>query len=440
MDKYTRGGKYKMKAILEKKENNKAHFTIEIPAENFEEALQKTYLKNRSRFNIPGFRKGKAPRKIIEMNYGKEIFYEEAINIILPDAYTEAIEELKLEPVDTPDVDIEEIEAGKPIIAKIEVVIKPEVKLGDYKSIEIEKVEYNVTDEHIEEELKLVQERNARILDAGDRPVKTGDILTIDYAGFIDGEQFPGGTAEGQQLEIGSGQFIPGFEDQLVGKNKGEEVDVVVTFPENYHAEDLKGKEATFKVKIHEIKEKELPELDDEFAKDVSEFDTLEEYKNSIKERLEEDFKHREEIDNENNLIQKVLEICEVDVPDVMVEHQLENELNDFDYRMRMQGLNLEQYLQITNTTLDSLKAQLMPMAANRVKGDLILEAIAKAENIEVTEEDIDKELEKMAERYGQENKEEFIEDMKKGDLSFMDTPILNQKVIELLKANAKFK
>ena len=440
MDKYTRGGKYKMKAILEKKENNKAHFTIEIPAENFEEALQKTYLKNRSRFNIPGFRKGKAPRKIIEMNYGKEIFYEEAINIILPDAYTEAIEELKLEPVDTPDVDIEEIEAGKPIIAKIEVVIKPEVKLGDYKSIEIEKVEYNVTDEHIEEELKLVQERNARILDAGDRPVKTGDILTIDYAGFIDGEQFPGGTAEGQQLEIGSGQFIPGFEDQLVGKNKGEEVDVVVTFPENYHAEDLKGKEATFKVKIHEIKEKELPELDDEFAKDVSEFDTLEEYKNSIKERLEEDFKHREEIDNENNLIQKVLEICEVDVPDVMVEHQLENELNDFDYRMRMQGLNLEQYLQITNTTLDSLKAQLMPMAANRVKGDLILEAIAKAENIEVTEEDIDKELEKMAERYGQENKEEFIEDMKKGDLSYMNTPIMNQKVIELLKANAKFK
>ena len=209
-----------MKALLEKKENNRAHFTVEIPEENFEEALQKAYLKNRHRFNIPGFRKGKAPRKIIEMNYGKEIFYEEAINLILPDAYTEAIEELKLEPVDAPEVDIEEIEKGKPIIAKFEVVVKPEVKLGDYKSIEIEKVEYNVTDEHIEEELRIVQERNARILDAGDRPVKEGDILTIDYAGFIDGEQFPGGTAEGQQLEIGSGQFIPGFEDQLVGKNK----------------------------------------------------------------------------------------------------------------------------------------------------------------------------------------------------------------------------
>ncbi|NLK43967.1 MAG: trigger factor [Tissierellia bacterium] len=428
-----------MKALLEKKENNRAHFTIEIAEENFEEALQKAYLKMRGRFNIPGFRKGKVPRKIIEMNYGKEIFYEEAINIILPDAYTEAIEELKLEPVDTPDVDIEEIESGKPIIAKIEVTIKPEVKLGDYKSIEIEKVEYNVTDGHIEEELKTIQERNARIIDAGDRPVKEGDILTIDYAGFIGDDQFPGGTAEGQQLEIGSGQFIPGFEEQLVGKNKGEEVDVVVTFPEKYHAEDLQGKEATFKVKIHEIKVKELPELDDEFAKDVSEFDTLEEYKNSIKERLEKDFKHKEEIDNENNLLEKVMEICEVDVPDVMVENQLENELNEFEYRMRMQGLNLEQYLQITNSTIESLKAQLMPMAANRVKGDLVLEAIAKAENLEVTEEDMDKELEKMAESYGQENKEKFIEDMKKGDLSFMDTPILNQKVIELLKANAKF-
>lgn len=428
-----------MKALLEKKENNRAHFTVEIPEENFEEALQKAYLKNRHRFNIPGFRKGKAPRKIIEMNYGKEIFYEEAINLILPDAYTEAIEELKLEPVDAPEVDIEEIEKGKPIIAKFEVVVKPEVKLGDYKSIEIEKVEYNVTDEHIEEELRIVQERNARILDAGDRPVKEGDILTIDYAGFIDGEQFPGGTAEGQQLEIGSGQFIPGFEDQLVGKNKGEEVEITVTFPEDYHVEDLKGKEATFKVKIHEIKEKELPELDDEFAKDVSEFDTLEEYKQSIRERLEKDFKHKEEIDNENNLLEKVMEICEVDIPDVMIENQLENELKEFDFRMRMQGLNLEQYLQFTNTTLDSLKAQLMPMAAKRVKGDLVLEAIAKAENIEVSEEDIDKELEKMAESYGQENKEGFIENMKKGDLSFMNTPILNEKVIELLKANAKF-
>lgn len=429
-----------MKAILEKKENNKATFNFEISERNFEEALQKAYLQNRGKFNIPGFRKGKVPRKIIEMNYGVEIFYEEAINIILPNAYNDAVEELGLEPVDQPEVHIEEIEKGKPIIVKIEVAVKPEVVLGDYKSIEIEKVEYNVTDEHIEDELKSVQEMNGRIIDAGDRVVKVGDILTIDYAGYVDGAQFDGGTAEGQTLEIGSGRFIPGFEEQLVGKNKGEEVDVVVTFPEEYHAEDLKGKEATFKVTIHEIKEKELPELDDEFAKDVSEFDTIEEYKNSIREKLEEEFKNKEEVENENNLIEKVIEICEVDIPEVMIDSQLENELGEFDYRMRMQGINLEQYLQITNSTEESLKEQLRPMAEKRVRGDIILEAIGKAENIEVTEEDIDKELEKMADSYKQENKEQFIKDMRRGDLSFLETAITNQKVIELLKANAKFK
>lgn len=429
-----------MKAMLEKKENNKATFTIEISEGNFEAALQKAYLQNRAKFNIPGFRKGKVPRKIIEMNYGAEVFYEEAINIILPEAYNDAVEELGLEPVDQPTVDIEEIEKDKPIVVKIEVAVKPEVALGDYKSIEIEKVEYNVTDEHVEAELKSVQEMNGRIIDAGDRAVKAGDILTIDYAGYVDGAQFDGGTAEGQTLEIGSGRFIPGFEEGLVGKNKDEEVDVVVTFPEEYHAEDLKGKEATFKVKIHEIKEKELPELDDEFAKDVSEFDTLEEYKNSIREKLEKEFKNKEEVENENNLIEKVIEICEVDIPEAMIDTQLESELGEFDYRMKMQGLNLEQYLQITNSTEESLKDQLRPMAEKRVRGDLVLEAIAKAENIEIAEEDIDKELEKMADSYKQENKEKFIKDMKKGDLSFLETAITNQKVIELLMANAKFK
>lgn len=429
-----------MKAILEKKENNIAAFTFEISEAKFEEALQKAYIQNRGKFNIPGFRKGKVPRQIIEMNYGVEIFYEEAINIILPEAYNNAVVELGLEPVDQPEVDIEEIEKGKPILVKVEVAVKPEVTLGDYKSIEIEKIEYNVTDEHVEDELKSVQEMNARIIDAGDRPVENGDILTIDYAGFVGEEQFEGGTAENQQLEIGSGRFIPGFEEGLVGKNKGEEVEVNVTFPEEYHAEDLKGKEATFKVTIHEIKVKELPELDDEFAKDVSEFDTLEEYKTSIREKLEKEFKDKEEIENENNLIEKVIESCELDIPEAMIDSQLENELGEFDYRMRMQGLDLEQYLQITGSTEENLKDQLRPMAAKRVKGDLILEAIGKAENIEVSEEDIDKELEKMADSYKQENKEKFIKDMKKGDLSFLETAITNQKVIELLKANAKFK
>ena len=429
-----------MKAVLEKKESNKVSFTIEIPEVDFEKAIQEAYIKNRSRFNIPGFRKGKVPRKIIELNYGPEFFYEEAINLILPEAYNNAVEELKLEPVDQPEVDIDEIEKGKPIVVKIEVVVKPEVNIGDYKSIEIEKIEYNVTDDNITEELKSVQEMNGRIIDVEDRAVKTGDILNIDYKGFVGEEQFQGGTAEAQELEIGSGRFIPGFEEQLVGKNKGEEVDVVVTFPEEYHAEELKGKEAIFKVKINEIKEKELPELDDEFAKDVSEFDTLEEYKNDIKEKLEKEFKEKEEVENENNLIEKVIESCEVDIPEAMIDTQLQNELSDFDYRMRTQGINLEQYLQITNSTIDSLKEQLRPMAAQRVKGDLVLEAIAKAENITVTEEDIDKELEKMADSYKQENKEKFIEDMRKGDLSFLETAITNQKVIELLKSIVKFK
>lgn len=429
-----------MKAVLGKKENNKVNFTVEIAEGNFEEALQKAYLKNRSKFNIPGFRKGKVPRKIIEMNYGVEVFYDDAINIVLPQAYDNAINELSLEPVDSPEVDIDEIEKGKPITVKIAVMVKPEVVLGDYKNVEIEKIEYSVTDELVDNELQSVVEMNARIIDAGDRAVENGDTLTIDYAGYVDGAQFDGGTAEGQQLEIGSNRFIPGFEAQLVGKNKGEEVDVVVTFPEDYHEENLKAKEAIFKVTIHEIKEKELPELDDEFAKDVSEFDTLEEYKDSIREKLEKEFETRQEVENENNVVEKVIESCEVDIPEAMISTQLENEVGEFDYKMRSQGLNLEQYLQITNSTEEDLKEQLRPMATKRVKGDLVLEAIGKAENIEVSEEDIDKELEKMADSYKQENKEKFIKDMKRGDLGFLKTAITNQKVIDLLMANAKFK
>lgn len=429
-----------MKVVLDKKENNKVSFNMEIPKEDFEKGLQKAYLKNRGHFNIPGFRKGKVPRKIIEMNYGEEIFYEDAINVVLPEAYDKAILELELEPVDSPEVDIEEIEKDKPVMVKIQVEVKPEVKLGDYKSIEIEKVEYNVTDELIENELKSVQDMNGRITDAGDRAVKEGDILTIDYAGYVGEEQFEGGTAEKQQLEIGSNQFIPGFEEQLVGKNKGEEVDVVVTFPEEYHEESLKGKEATFKVTIHEIKEKELPELDDEFAKDVSDFDTLEEYKTSIKEKLEKEFKNREEIEQENNLIEMVVDASEVELPEAMVNTQLENEVAEFDHRLKSQGLGLEQYLSLTNSSEEDLKEQLRPVALKRVKGDLVLEAIAKAENFEVTEEDLDKELEKMAEIYQQENKAKFVKDMKRGDLGFLKTSLINQKTIDFLMSNAKFK
>ena len=427
-----------MKITLGNKENNKVSFNIEVAEGDFKKELQKAYLKNRGHFNIPGFRKGKVPKSIIEMNYGKDVFYEDAINSILPEAYEKAINELELEPIDAPEVNVEEIEEGKAITVNFTVEVKPEVVLGEYKNIEIEKVEYDVTDELVENEVKSVQDMNARIIDAGDRPVENGDLLTIDYAGYVDGAQFDGGTAEKQELEIGSGQFIPGFEEQLVGKNKDEEVEVVVTFPEDYHEESLKGKEATFKVTIHEIKEKELPELDDEFAKDVSDFDTLEEYKTSIREKLEKEFKNREEIELENNVIEKVVDNCEVEIPEAMINTQLENEVGEFGHRLSSQGLELKQYLSLTGSSMEELKDQLRPVAVKRVKGDLVLQAIAKEEKIEINDEDIDKELEKMAEIYQQDNKEKFVKDMKKGDLSFLNTAITNQKTIDFLVGSAK--
>lgn len=429
-----------MKAVLDNKENNKVSFNIELEYEKFEENLQKAYLKNRGQFAIPGFRKGKVPRKILEMNYGEDLFYEDAINLSLPDAYDLAIEELGLEPVDRPEVDVEEIEKDKPIIIKFQVDVKPEIKLGDYKNIEVEKVDYDVTDEIMEKELKKVQESNGRLIDAGDREVKEGNLLTIDFEGSVDGELFEGGTAENQNLEIGSNTFIPGFEEQLIGKKLDEETEVKVTFPEDYHEESLMGKEATFKVKINEIKEKELPELDDELAKDVSEFDTLEEYKASIKENLEEQFKRREKIELENKVIDEVVAMSELELPEGLINSQLETEVSEFDYQLKSQGIDLEQYLTITGSSMEDIQEQLRPMAIKRATADLVLEAIAKEENIEVTEEDIDKELAKMAERYNEEEGKKFIQDMKKRDLSFLNAGISNSKVIDMLLENVKFK
>ena len=427
-----------MDFVLKNKENNKVTFHIEVTPEEFEEAVQSAYLKNRHRFTIPGFRKGKAPRKIIELNYGEGIFYEDALNSILPKAYEEAIEKLNIEPVDNPEIDIEELEKGKTVVISVEVTVKPEVKLGDYKNIEVEKVEYNVTDEDVEKELKTIQEMNARIIDASDRETKEGDILTIDFKGFVDGEEFEGGTAENQTLELGSNTFIPGFEEQLIGKKKGDTVEVKVTFPEDYFEESLKGKDATFEVTIHDVKEKELPELDDEFAKDVSEFDTLEEYKKDIREKLEKNAKDREKIDFENKVIEKVVDNAEVDIPEAMIEHQIEHEMQEFSYRLTMQGFDLDRYLELTGNKLEDLKEQFRPIAEKRVKTDLVLEAIGKVENIEVTEEDIDKELDKIAKSYNQENIEQFKENMKKGDLSFLESGIIRDKVIDLLINNAK--
>lgn len=427
-----------MNAVLEKKENNKALFNIEIDAKEFEKAVQGVYLKNRNRFNIPGFRKGKAPRKIIELNYGEGIFYEEALNSLLPQAYDEAIEDLELEPVDTPEVNVEQLEKGKPVIVEFEVTIKPDVELGDYKGIEIEKPEYNVTEENVDMELKSIQEMNGRIIDAGDRESKEGDILTIDFEGYIDGEQFEGGTAENQDLEIGADKFIPGFEEQLIGKNKGDKVDVNVTFPEDYFEESLKGKDALFKVTIHEIKEKELPILDDEFAKDVSEFDTIEEYKESIRERLEKEAKDKEEMELKNKVVEKVVELSKIDLPEVMVENQINNEINEFDYTLKMQGMDMNQYFNLTNTTVEDFREQVKPVADKKVRADLVLSKIGEVEGIEVSDEDIDKELEKIAKQYNQEDIEQFKENMKKGDLEPIRSGIMRDKTIELLLANVK--
>ncbi|MDY0234946.1 MAG: trigger factor [Gudongella sp.] len=431
-----------MKAVFEKKEKNTVYFNMEISTQDFEKAVQEVYLKTRGRFNIPGFRKGKVPRKIIEMNYGEEVFFEDAVNIILPNAYDSAIEELKLEPVDNPEVDVETIEKGEPVKVKFSVEVKPEVKLGDYSTIELEKVDYSVTDEMITAQLEKDRDMNSRMVDASDREVKIGDTITMDFEGFLDGEAFEGGKAEGYTLEIGGGQFIPGFEEGLIGKKKDEEVKLDITFPEEYHEESLKGKPVVFEVAIKEIKTKELPELDDEFAKDISEFDTLDEYKESIKKELEESLKNQEKVETENKVVDKVVEMSELEVPEAMIKSQVDTEIKDFEYRIKAQGFEMDKYLELTGTTKSDLELNFRPMAEKRVKADLVLEAIAAAEKIEATEEDIDKELDKLAEQYNNDkknNKEKFIKDMKKGDLGFLKVGITNTKVLDMLMENVKF-
>ncbi|MGF7057436.1 trigger factor [Brassicibacter mesophilus] len=426
-----------MSSTVEKKENNIVTLKIEVDAETFEKGIQQAYTKNRNKFNIPGFRKGKVPRKIIELNYGVGVFYEDAINIVFPEAYDKAIEEHKLEPVDRPVIDVDEIEKGKPVVFTAEVTVKPEVTLGEYKGIEAEKVEYNVTNDEVEAEIKKIQDKNARIIEATDRPVKEGDTLTIDYAGYVGEDQFEGGTAQNQTLEIGSGRFIPGFEEQLIGKNKDEEVEVNVKFPEEYHAEELAGKDAKFMVTIHEIKEKELPELDDEFAKDVSEFDTLEELKNDIKGKLEKQAKDKEKAENENNVVEKVVELCQVDIPEVMIERQIDNDVNDFAYRLRYQGLDIDKYFELTNTKLEDLREQFKENAGKLVKVDLVLETISENEKIDATEEELNAELENIAKQYNQDA-EKFKKNLGNDDLEYIKLGIIKRKTVEFLVNNAK--
>lgn len=429
-----------MSSKIISKEKNTVTLEFTVTQEEFNKGIDKAYLKIRSKINIPGFRKGKAPKKIIEARYGKSIFYEDALDIAIPDAYSKAIDENKLDVIDQPKIDIKEFEEEKEIIITAEVEVMPEVELCEYKGIEVEKVEYNVTDEDVEKEIKSIQDKNARILEVEGRSVQNGDMLTIDYKGFIGEEEFEGGTAENHTLEIGSNSFIPGFEEQLIGKNKDDEVEVNVTFPEEYHAEDLKGKDAKFIVKIHEIKEKELPELDDEFAKDVSEFDTLEELKEDTKKTMMQKSKDSEKVANENNVITKIVDNCKVDVPQVMIDREVEYQGKNYEQQIRMQGFNGKEMEDFIKQIVDQYKKNYAKQAEFTVKTELVLSEVIKAENIDVNEEDIDTELKKMAENYNLEDEkvEDFVENMKKSNVDYIKDSIKKRKAIEFLIENAK--
>lgn len=389
-----------MSVQVEKLEKNMAKLTVEVPAEEVEKALQAAYMKEKNKISIPGFRKGKVPRAMIEKMYGAAVFYEEAANILIQDNYAAAMEESKEDIVSRPTIDIVQIESGKPFIFTAEVAVRPEVTLGKYKGVQVTKIDTTVTDEEVEAALEKEQQKNSRTVTVTDRPVANGDTAVIDFEGFVDGVAFDGGKGENYDLEIGSNTFIPGFEDQLVGAEIGKELDVNVTFPEEYGAKELAGKEAVFKCKVNGIKVKELPEADDEFAQEVSEFDTLDEYKADIKAKLLKDKEDEAKRAKEDAVIGKIVENATMDIPDAMVEYQTQQMLDDFGRRMQSQGLSLEQYFQFTGMTEADYKEQMKPRALQNIQSRLVLEAVAEAEKLEATEEDLEKEYAKMAEQY----------------------------------------
>ena len=392
-----------MSLQVEKLEKNMAKLTIEASAEDFEKAIQKVYLKARGKINIPGFRKGKAPRKLIEKMYGTGVFYEDAANDLIPTAYAEALKDCDLEIVSRPEINVTQIESGKPFIFTAEVAVKPEVTLGEYKGVEVEKSNVEVTDEDINKEVDKERENNSRTIDVDDRAVENGDIIKLDFDGSVDGVPFEGGKAENYTLTIGSGSFIPGFEDQLIGTKIGEEKDVTVTFPEDYHEKSLAGKEAVFKCKVNAISVKELPEADDEFASEVSEFETLAEYKEDIKKKLTEKKEKAARAKKEAQAIEKAVENATMEIPDAMIDTQVQSMMEDFARRMQSQGLSLEQYFQFTGMDAKKMHDQMKPEALKRIQNSLVLEAVAKAENIEISDEKVDEEIAKMAEAYKME-------------------------------------
>ena len=428
-----------MKSKFEKTKNaNEIKMEITIDAGKFDEAIKRVYFKSAKYFNIPGFRKGKAPMQIVEKYYGKEIFYEDAFNEVAPEALEEAVKENNLEIVSRPDIDITQIEKGKDLVFTAVMQTKPEAKLGKYKGIEIEKIEYNVTDHDIEHELGHMQEHNARIISVEDKPVEKGNIATIDFEGFVDGKAFEGGKAEGHELEIGSGSFIPGFEDQVIGMKIDEEKDIKVKFPDEYFSKDLAGKDATFKVKVHEIKKKELPKLDDEFAKDVSEFDTLKELKQSIKEKKQKENDEKAKYETQDAVIKAVCENMEVEIPSGMIETEIDNMIKDIEQRLSYQGLKIEQYLQMMGKKMEDMRKEYEPQAIESIKSRLALEAVIKAEKIEADSKEIDEKLKEMAKNYGKENDEEFLKN--ENVRNYIKDGLTAEKAMDFLVENAKMK
>ncbi len=426
-----------MKVNLEKIENNTAYLDIEVDAEQFDEAMQESYKKNAKRFSVPGFRKGKAPRTLVERYYGPEVLYEDAVEFILPKAYQKGVEEYNIEPVDQPKFDIEEIELGKPLLAKAQVVVKPEVKLSEYKGLEVEKLVHNVTNEDIERELKALQERNARLVAIEDRAAENKDIAIIDFEGKLDGEPFEGGKAENYPLELGSGSFIPGFEEQVIGMSLGETKDIEVTFPEEYHEEKLAGKPVIFTVTLKELKKKEYLPLDDDFAKDVSEYETLEELKQSIRETLEKKAKDLSEASLKGSIIRKLRENTEIDIPEVMIEGEAQRLIMDFAINLQMRGLNLKSYMDAVKLTPDDLKAQFRQTAVENIESSLILEQVAKEENIDVDEKELEEKLQEYA-KLGNKTLEEYKKELKPEEIAGIKDAILTDKIFDLLIENAK--
>lgn len=420
-------------------EKNLVKLTFEVNAEEFEKAINKVYAKNAKKFNIPGFRKGKAPRAIVEKYYTEAVFYDEAINMVLPEAYEAALKESGVDVVARPEIDVEEIKKGEPVVFTALVTTKPEVKLGEYKGIEVEKIDYTVTDEDVQKDIEATQQKNARLISVDDKAIENGNIAVIDFEGFVDDVAFEGGKGEDYELEIGSGTFIPGFEEQLVGAKTDDKIDVKVTFPEEYHAENLAGKDAVFKVTVKDVKVRELPELNDDFAEEVSEFDTMEQFRADVKSKLEKAAEDKAKAETENRVVEKAIENAEFEIPDAMLEAQIDNIVRDFEQRLTYQGMNLDMYLQYIGQDMKAFRAQFGEQAKKQVEGSLVLEAIQKAEGIEAGPEETELHLVDMSKKYNMEL-DKLKELLGDAEMESIKNEIALQKTIEMLVNNAVVK